>query len=100
MELTRDELLALCKDTWASDDAAERTTNSLKITDALNALFAEMDGKDSVVADLNNKIDDLRRVNSELYTRVTSPVQQPNHEAHEEVDEIEKVLEEYSDGEN
>lgn len=93
--MTMDDLMAIVKEAWETDDAAVRTTNAVRITDAIAENYAALDAKDAEIASLNNKIDDLRRVNSELYSRVTKTEQEPK-EDDEEVDEIEAVLEQYS----
>lgn len=93
--MTLDELMAIVKEAWETEDAAIRTTNAVKITDAITANYAAMDAKDAEIASLNNKIDDLRRVNSELYSRVTSTVEKEEKKDEEEKDEIEAVLELY-----
>jgi hypothetical protein len=91
----QDELLELIRTTWECEDGATRTANSVDITDNVNKLFTELDARGKEIADLNNKIDDLRRVNSELYTRVTATGKPKEEEKNEPVvDEIEKVLEE------
>lgn len=93
--MTLDELMAIVKEAWETEDAAIRTTNAVKITDAITENYAAMDAKDVEIASLNNKIDDLRRVNSELYSRVTSTDDKEEKKDEEEKDEIEAVLELY-----
>ena len=93
--MTMDELMTIVKEAWETDDAAVRTTNAVRITDAITENYAALDAKDAEIASLNNKIDDLRRVNSELYSRVTK-TEEVTKEDEEEVDEIEAVLEQYS----
>lgn len=93
--MTLDELMAIVKEAWETEDAAIRTTNAVKITDAITENYAAMDAKDAEIASLNNKIDDLRRVNSELYSRVTSTDDKEEKKDEEEKDEIEAVLELY-----
>lgn len=92
--MTMDELMAIVKEAWETDDAALRTTNAVRITDAITENYAALDAKDAEIESLNNKIDDLRRVNSELYSRVTK-TEEDKKEDGEEVDEIEAVLEQY-----
>ena len=92
--MTLDELMTIVKEAWETEDAAVRTTNAVRITDAITENYAALDAKDAEIASLNNKIDDLRRVNSELYSRVTKTVEE-HKEDEEEVDEIEAVLEQY-----
>lgn len=92
--MTIDELMAIVKEAWETDDAAVRTANSVRITDAITENYAALDAKDAEIASLNNKIDDLRRVNSELYSRVTK-TEGEQKEDEDEVDEIEAVLEQY-----
>lgn len=92
--MTMDELMAIVKEAWETDDAALRTTNAVRITDAITENYAALDAKDAEIERLNNKIDDLRRVNSELYSRVTK-TEEDKKEDVEEVDEIEAVLEQY-----
>lgn len=93
--MTLEELMAVVKEAWETEDAAIRTTNAVKITDAITENYAAMDAKDAEIASLNNKIDDLRRVNSELYSRVTSTDEKDEKKDEEEKDEIEAVLELY-----
>lgn len=92
--MTMDELMAIVKEAWETDDAAVRTANAVRITDAITENYSAIDAKDAEIASLNNKIDDLRRVNSELYSRVTK-TEEDKKEDEEEVDEIEAVLEQY-----
>lgn len=92
--MTLDELMTIVKEAWETEDAAVRTTNAVRITDAITENYAAMDAKDAEISALNNKIDDLRRVNSELYSRVTATNTSDDDEE-DEVDEIEKVLELY-----
>lgn len=92
--MTLDELMAIVKEAWETEDAAVRTTNAVRITDAITENYAAIDAKDAEIASLNNKIDDLRRVNSELYSRVTKSEENKVDDG-EEVDEIEAVLEQY-----
>ena len=93
--MTMDELMTIVKEAWETDDVAVRTANAVRITDAITENYAALDAKDAEIASLNNKIDDLRRVNSELYSRVTK-TEEEQKEDEEEVDEIEAVLEQYS----
>ena len=93
--MSLDELMAIVKEAWETEDATVRTTNAVRITDAITENYAALDAKDAEIASLNNKIDDLRRVNSELYSRVTK-TEEVHKEDEEEVDEIEAVLEQYS----
>lgn len=92
--MTLDELMTIVKEAWETEDPAVRTTNAVRITDAITANYAALDSKDAEIASLNNKIDDLRRVNSELYSRVTKTEEEPKDDG-DEVDEIEAVLELY-----
>ena len=86
--------MAIVKEAWETDDASVRTANAVRITDAITENDAALDARDAEIANLNNKIDDLRRVNSELYSRVTK-TEEEQKEDEEEVDEIEAVLEQY-----
>lgn len=92
--MTLDELMAIVKEAWETEDAAVRTTNAVKITDAITENYAALDAKDEEIASLKNKIDDLRRVNSELYSRVTK-TEEEHKEGEDEVDEIKAVLDLY-----
>lgn len=93
--MTIDELMTIVKEAWETDDAAVRTANAVRITDAITENYAALGAKDAEIASLNNKIDDLRRVNSELYSRVTK-TEEKHEEDDDEVDEILAVLEQYS----
>ena len=92
--MTMDELMAIVKEAWETDDAAVRTDNAVRITDAITENYAALDARDAEIERLRNHIDDLRRVNSELYSRVTK-TEEEQKEEEEEVDEIEAVLEQY-----
>lgn len=92
--MTMDELMTIVREAWETDDATVRTANAVRITDAITEIYAALDAKDAEIANLNNKIDDLRRVNSELYSRVTK-TEGEQKEDEDEVDEIEAVLEQY-----
>ena len=92
--MTMDELMAIVKEAWETEDAAVRTANAVRITDAITESYAALDARDAEIERLKNHIDDLRRVNSELYSRVTK-TEEEQKEDEEEVDEIEAVLEQY-----
>lgn len=93
--MTYEELQELMRTTWELEDAAQRTVNAVRISDGLEEMHMEIEKQRADMEALKNKIDDLRRVNSELYSRVTVREKEKEKDANPEPDLIKEVLEVY-----
>lgn len=73
MAKTREEMDALMHETWEAEDSGVKTAKALELTGEVQGLFNQIESLTSEREELQKRIDDLRKVNSELFSRVTKP---------------------------
>lgn len=95
MAKTREEMEALMHETWETEDSGVKTAKALELTGEIQQLFTTIEDMTKEREVLNQRIDDLRKVNSELFSRVTKPVEDKAPETSSPEAELEAVLKLY-----
>lgn len=92
MARNREEMDALMHEAWETEDEGVRTAKALELTGEVQALFTTIESLTEEREQLNRRIDDLRKVNSELFSRVTKPEESKAPETSDPQAELDKVL--------
>lgn len=92
MAKSREEIDALMHETWETEDEGVRTAKALELSGEVQGLFSTIETLTSEREDLNRRIDELRKVNSELFSRVTKPEVTRQPEASDPQALLDKVL--------
>lgn len=73
MAKTREEMDALMHEAWEAEDSGVKTAKALELSGEIQSLYSDIESLTAEREDLQRRIDDLRKVNSELFSRVTKP---------------------------
>lgn len=95
MAKTREELDSLMHEAWETEDSGVRTAKALELNGEIQQLFTSIEDLTKEREDLQRRIDDLRKVNSELFSRVTKPIEDKAPETSSPEAELEAVLKLY-----
>lgn len=95
MAKTREEMETLMHEAWETEDSGVKTAKALELSGEIQQLFTTIESMTKEKEELNQRIDDLRKVNSELFSRVTKPVEKTDPELPSPQAELEAVLKLY-----
>lgn len=95
MAKTREELDTLMHEAWETEDSGVKTAKALELSGEVQALFTTIEGLTTEREELQRRIDDLRKVNSELFSRVTKPETKETPDTPSPEAELEAVLKLY-----